>query len=187
MGESIGILRRALIERALPFAWIASTSGIAEPPYRTTPVRASHCRAHAVRAGAARFPSAVARARSGPRRFGSRPAHSHLCGARSAERLAMIPAVGFLARARQIQHRLDLGRQHAVPGGGAVPLDRGHRHAASALQGDAGHVHLPQEPGHPDGIRDRTRSSAPEHLRDFFISESRRWGRVVEAAKIPKQ
>jgi tripartite-type tricarboxylate transporter receptor subunit TctC len=31
------------------------------------------------------------------------------------------------------------------------------------------------------------RSSTPEHLRDFFISESRRWGRVVEAAKIPKQ
>jgi tripartite-type tricarboxylate transporter receptor subunit TctC len=31
------------------------------------------------------------------------------------------------------------------------------------------------------------RSSTPEQLRDFFASESRRWTRVVEAAKIPKQ
>jgi tripartite-type tricarboxylate transporter receptor subunit TctC len=31
------------------------------------------------------------------------------------------------------------------------------------------------------------RSSTPEQLRDFFTSESARWSRVVEAAKIPKQ
>jgi hypothetical protein len=31
------------------------------------------------------------------------------------------------------------------------------------------------------------RASTPAELRDFFRSESRRWGRVVEAAKIPKQ
>jgi len=31
------------------------------------------------------------------------------------------------------------------------------------------------------------RASTPEQLREFFISESRRWSRVVEAAKIPKQ
>jgi tripartite-type tricarboxylate transporter receptor subunit TctC len=31
------------------------------------------------------------------------------------------------------------------------------------------------------------RSSTPEHLREFFISESGRWARVVETAKIPKQ
>ena len=31
------------------------------------------------------------------------------------------------------------------------------------------------------------RSSAPAELRELFISESRRWARVVEAAKIPKQ
>ena len=31
------------------------------------------------------------------------------------------------------------------------------------------------------------RSSTPEQLRDFFVSESKRWARVVEAAKIPKQ
>ncbi len=31
------------------------------------------------------------------------------------------------------------------------------------------------------------RSSTPEQLRDFFVSESQRWGRVVDAAKIPKQ
>jgi tripartite-type tricarboxylate transporter receptor subunit TctC len=31
------------------------------------------------------------------------------------------------------------------------------------------------------------RSSTPAELRDFFISESRRWSQVVEAAKIPKQ
>jgi tripartite-type tricarboxylate transporter receptor subunit TctC len=31
------------------------------------------------------------------------------------------------------------------------------------------------------------RTSTPEQLREFFISESARWSRVVEAAKIPKQ
>src|SRR5262249_14279475 len=30
-------------------------------------------------------------------------------------------------------------------------------------------------------------ASTPEHLREFFISESKRWTRVVETAKIPKQ
>lgn len=32
-----------------------------------------------------------------------------------------------------------------------------------------------------------TRTSTPEELREFFISESKRWARVVEMAKIPKQ
>ena len=31
------------------------------------------------------------------------------------------------------------------------------------------------------------RPSTPEFLREFFVSESKRWARVVEAAKIPKQ
>lgn len=31
------------------------------------------------------------------------------------------------------------------------------------------------------------RTSTPEQLREFFVSESQRWTRVVEAAKIPKQ
>jgi tripartite-type tricarboxylate transporter receptor subunit TctC len=31
------------------------------------------------------------------------------------------------------------------------------------------------------------RASTPEQLREFFVSESARWSRVVEAAKIPKQ
>ncbi len=31
------------------------------------------------------------------------------------------------------------------------------------------------------------RTSTPEQLREFFVSESKRWTRVVEAAKIPKQ
>jgi tripartite-type tricarboxylate transporter receptor subunit TctC len=31
------------------------------------------------------------------------------------------------------------------------------------------------------------RSSSPEQLKEFFVSESRRWTKVVEAAKIPKQ
>jgi tripartite-type tricarboxylate transporter receptor subunit TctC len=31
------------------------------------------------------------------------------------------------------------------------------------------------------------RTSTPGELRDFFVSESKRWTRVVEAAKIPKQ
>lgn len=35
------------------------------------------------------------------------------------------------------------------------------------------------------GVEGRT--SSPEQLRDFFIAESKRWSRVVETAKIPKQ
>ena len=35
------------------------------------------------------------------------------------------------------------------------------------------------------GVEGRT--STPEQLREFFIAESKRWTRVVEAAKIPKQ
>ncbi len=31
------------------------------------------------------------------------------------------------------------------------------------------------------------RASTPEHFQGFFVSESKRWTRVVEAAKIPKQ
>jgi tripartite-type tricarboxylate transporter receptor subunit TctC len=31
------------------------------------------------------------------------------------------------------------------------------------------------------------RASSPEQLREFFVSEARRWGRVVETAKIPKK
>jgi tripartite-type tricarboxylate transporter receptor subunit TctC len=31
------------------------------------------------------------------------------------------------------------------------------------------------------------RPSTPEYLREFFVSESKRWAQVVEAAKIPKQ
>jgi tripartite-type tricarboxylate transporter receptor subunit TctC len=31
------------------------------------------------------------------------------------------------------------------------------------------------------------RSSSPEELREFFIAEAKRWGRVVETAKIPKK
>ncbi len=31
------------------------------------------------------------------------------------------------------------------------------------------------------------RASTPEQLKDFFVSESQRWSRVVESAKIPKQ
>jgi tripartite-type tricarboxylate transporter receptor subunit TctC len=35
------------------------------------------------------------------------------------------------------------------------------------------------------GVEGRT--SSPEQLREFFVAESQRWARVVEAAKIPKQ
>jgi tripartite-type tricarboxylate transporter receptor subunit TctC len=35
------------------------------------------------------------------------------------------------------------------------------------------------------GVEPRT--STPDQLRDFFVAESKRWARVVEAAKIPKQ
>jgi tripartite-type tricarboxylate transporter receptor subunit TctC len=31
------------------------------------------------------------------------------------------------------------------------------------------------------------RASSPEHLREFFVSEAKRWGQVVESAKIPKR
>jgi len=59
-------------------------------------------------------------------------------------------------------------------------VDRVHRELAKAL-------------AHPDVQKRFTelgvdgRASTPAELREFFISESRRWARVVEAAKIPKQ
>ena len=35
------------------------------------------------------------------------------------------------------------------------------------------------------GVEGRT--STPEELRNFFVAESKRWSKVVETAKIPKQ
>ncbi|HXM80806.1 MAG TPA: tripartite tricarboxylate transporter substrate binding protein [Burkholderiales bacterium] len=37
------------------------------------------------------------------------------------------------------------------------------------------------------GLGVEGRASTPEQLREFFLSESKRWSRVVEKAKIPKQ
>jgi tripartite-type tricarboxylate transporter receptor subunit TctC len=59
-------------------------------------------------------------------------------------------------------------------------IERVHRELVKAL-------------AHPDvakrfgelGVEPRT--STPDELRTFFVSESQRWARVVEAAKIPKQ
>jgi tripartite-type tricarboxylate transporter receptor subunit TctC len=55
------------------------------------------------------------------------------------------------------------------------------------------HQELEKALAHPDvqkrfselGVEPRP--STPEHLRDFFVSESRRWSQVVEKAGIPKQ
>jgi hypothetical protein len=37
------------------------------------------------------------------------------------------------------------------------------------------------------GRGDDPRASTPEHLREFFVAEAKRWGQVVETAKIPKR
>ena len=37
------------------------------------------------------------------------------------------------------------------------------------------------------GLGVDARASTPEHLREFFVTEAKRWGRVVETAKIPKR
>ena len=58
---------------------------------------------------------------------------------------------------------------------------------------DRVHQELVKALAHPDVQKRFTelgvdgRASTPAELREFFISESRRWARVVEAAKIPKQ
>jgi hypothetical protein len=37
------------------------------------------------------------------------------------------------------------------------------------------------------GLGVDARASTPEHLREFFVAEAKRWGQVVETAKIPKR
>jgi tripartite-type tricarboxylate transporter receptor subunit TctC len=37
------------------------------------------------------------------------------------------------------------------------------------------------------GLGVDARASTPEHLREFFVAEAKRWGEVVETAKIPKR
>ncbi len=55
------------------------------------------------------------------------------------------------------------------------------------------HAELVKALAHPDVLKRfaelgvEPRSSSPAELRAFFISESQRWARVVESAKIPKQ
>lgn len=59
-------------------------------------------------------------------------------------------------------------------------IDRVHRELAKALADPEVQKRFADL-----GVDGRT--STPEQLREFFVSESKRWGRVVESAKIPKQ
>jgi tripartite-type tricarboxylate transporter receptor subunit TctC len=62
----------------------------------------------------------------------------------------------------------------------AAVIDRMHKELAKALA--APEVQKKFAELGVDG-----RASTPAELRDFFVSESKRWARVVESAKIPKQ
>jgi len=59
-------------------------------------------------------------------------------------------------------------------------IDRVHRELAKALADPEVQKRFADL-----GVDGRT--STPEQLREFFVSESKRWSRVVESAKIPKQ
>jgi len=77
----------------------------------------------------------------------------------------------------------DVASWNALAAPGKTPravLDRVHRDLVKALAAEDVQKRF-AELG-VDG-----RASTPDQLKDFFVSESRRWSRVVEAAKIPKQ
>src|SRR5437763_10792455 len=59
-------------------------------------------------------------------------------------------------------------------------IDRVHKELDKALGADDVQKRFAEL-----GVEPRT--STPESLRDFFVAESRRWSKVVESAKIPKQ
>jgi tripartite-type tricarboxylate transporter receptor subunit TctC len=59
-------------------------------------------------------------------------------------------------------------------------VDRLHKELAKALS-------APDVLKRFEELGVEARTSTPDQLRDFFVAESKRWSRVVEAAKIPKQ
>ena len=59
-------------------------------------------------------------------------------------------------------------------------IDRLHKELAKALS-------APDVLKRFEELGVEPRTSTPDQLKDFFIAESKRWTRVVEAAKIPKQ
>ena len=59
-------------------------------------------------------------------------------------------------------------------------IDRLHKELAKALS-------APDVLKRFEELGVEARTSTPDQLKDFFIAESKRWTRVVEAAKIPKQ
>jgi tripartite-type tricarboxylate transporter receptor subunit TctC len=99
----------------------------------------------------------------------------------SAKRFPGLPEVPTASEAGVAGY--DVASWNAMAAPAKTPravVERVHRELAKAL-------------AHPDvtkrfgelGVEPRT--STPEELRTFFVSESQRWARVVEAAKIPKQ
>jgi tripartite-type tricarboxylate transporter receptor subunit TctC len=77
----------------------------------------------------------------------------------------------------------DVASWNALAAPAKVPravVERVHQELAKALA-------APEVQKRFEELGVEPRISTPEFLRDFFVSESRRWTRVVEAAKIPKQ
>jgi len=77
----------------------------------------------------------------------------------------------------------DVASWNALAAPAKVPravVERVHQELAKALA-------APEVQKRFEELGVEPRISTPEFLRDFFVSESRRWARVVEAAKIPKQ
>jgi tripartite-type tricarboxylate transporter receptor subunit TctC len=77
----------------------------------------------------------------------------------------------------------DVASWNALAAPAKVPravVERVHQELAKALA-------APEVQKRFEELGVEPRISTPEFLRDFFVSESRRWTRVVEAATIPKQ
>ena len=77
----------------------------------------------------------------------------------------------------------DVASWNALAAPGKVPravVERVHQELAKALA-------APEVQKRFEELGVEPRISTPEFLREFFVSESKRWTRVVEAAKIPKQ
>jgi tripartite-type tricarboxylate transporter receptor subunit TctC len=77
----------------------------------------------------------------------------------------------------------DVASWNALAAPAKVPravVERVHQELAKALA-------APEVQKRFEELGVEPRISTPEFLRDFFVSESKRWSRVVEAAKIPKQ
>ena len=77
----------------------------------------------------------------------------------------------------------DVASWNALAAPGKTPravVDRVHRELVKAIA-------APEVQKRFEELGVEGRTSTPDQLRDFFVSESQRWSKVVEAAKIPKQ